>query len=522
MNKIKIVFILAVLFLLTPTSTYASIKNWGLGGYGTNGETPTGADSKEFLKKYDSYYVGDKPKEIYLTFDAGYEAGYTENMLDVMKKHNVNSAFFLTGNYVRDNPEIIKRMVEEGHIVANHTMTHPDMTKLNMDSFKKELDAVNEEYKKIIGTDIPNYYRPPAGKYTEANLDIANQLGYKTIFWSLAYVDFNDDSQPTKEQAFKKLIPRIHDGAVILLHNTSKTNSIILDELIQKYKDLGYTFGSLDSLTGMSIPDIIEETEEIIEEQIDQEEESQPEIQKETQPKRKLFTRSKNKVNKNVEKNNEKNKKENSALVYADLPLSGKVILIDAGHGGFDPGKVERGTEEKEINLKIALKLQSILEMSDAYVIMTRAEDEATGDTKDADMGFRKNLANISEADILISIHQNAYTDGKPLGPVVFHYNEEDESKALAQNIQKYLNDDLARSPNRLPKQNKNYFIIRTVTMPAVIVECGFLTNSWDFDSLRQDSYQDKVAWAIYKGLVDYFEELENITIEKEISEDAS
>lgn len=479
-NKIKIAWMLTIFatFSVAPTTVYATQKGWGLSGYGTEGEIPTGSDTKEYLKEYGAYYVGEKSKEIYLTFDAGYEAGYTEDMLDVLVKHDVPAAFFLTGNYVRDNPDIIKRMVLEGHTVANHTMTHPNMTKFNMEGFKKELSDVNEEYKKIIGTDIPNYYRPPEGKYSEANLDIAKKLGYKTIFWSLAYVDFNDKSQPTKEQAFEKLIPRIHDGAVILLHNTSKTNWMILDELIQKYKDLGYTFATLDELTGL------QDFEDTIEDKIED--------------------------------------KDEDVEVYADLPLSGKVILIDAGHGGFDPGKVEKGTEEKKINLDIALKLQTILEMSDAYVLMTRADDDATGSTKDSDMAFRKNIANISEADILVSIHQNAFTDGKPHGPFIFHYNEEDKSKLLAKNIQNYLNEDLGKTPGRAPKQNKNYFILRTVSMPAVIVECGFLTNNTDLYNLKQKEHQEKIAWAIYKGIVDYFEEIDLVTLEKEITEDAS
>lgn len=192
--------------------------------------------------------------------------------------------------------------------------------------------------------------------------------------------------------------------------------------------------------------------------------------------------------------------------VYADLPLSGRVILIDAGHGAFDPGKVgARKTLEKEINLNIALKLQYLLELSDAYVLMTRAEDKALGSTKEADMHGRRYLANTGEADILISIHQNAYSNGTPVGPMVFHYSDEPYSKSLATSIQNNLNEELGRSSKRKPKINKNYFILKKTTIPAVIVECGFLTNSWDLDSLRQDIYQEKVAWAIYKGITEYF-----------------
>ena len=191
-------------------------------------------------------------------------------------------------------------------------------------------------------------------------------------------------------------------------------------------------------------------------------------------------------------------------LVQA-APLFGKTIIIDAGHGEFDPGKVAaRNTLEKDINLEIALKLQEALEINGAYVLMMRNEDEALGNTKDADMAGRRHLANISHADILISIHQNAYSSPKPVGPMVFHYSE--NSLELATLIQNSLNKHLERSGGRAPKQNKGYFILRATTVPAVLVECGFLTNSWDLDSLKQEDYQRKVANAILEGVLQYME----------------
>ncbi|MCL1924201.1 MAG: N-acetylmuramoyl-L-alanine amidase [Defluviitaleaceae bacterium] len=191
-------------------------------------------------------------------------------------------------------------------------------------------------------------------------------------------------------------------------------------------------------------------------------------------------------------------------IVYA-APLFGKTIIIDAGHGEFDPGKVAaRKTLEKDINLEIALKLQAILETNGAYVLMMRNEDEALGQTKDADMAGRRYLANISHADMLVSVHQNAFENSQPVGPMVFHYSE--DSLELAKSIQDSLNNHLQRSGGRKPKQNKSYFILRTTTLPAVLVECGFLTNSWDLDSLRQEDYQKKVAFAIYEGILNYFD----------------
>jgi len=239
-------------FPLNICSVQAKSTDWGL-GFEKDGQQPTGPVTAEFLKQYDAYFIGSPDEKIiYLTFDAGYENSYTSGILDTLQKHEVPAAFFLVGSYIKNNPELIKRMSEEGHIVANHTMTHPDMSKIsNKDSFAKELSQVEEIYKEVTGTDIPKFYRPPKGVYSEANLKHAQELGYKTVFWSLAYRDWEDDKQPSKEQAFSRMIPRIHPGAIILLHNTSKTNFVILDELIVKYKEMGYRFESLQHLASL-------------------------------------------------------------------------------------------------------------------------------------------------------------------------------------------------------------------------------------------------------------------------------
>lgn len=226
-----------------------SANNWGL-AYQEEGAQPSGNQSAEALKTNNAYYIGgNSDKVIYLTFDAGFENGLTPGILDTLKKHNVKAAFFLVGHYIKTNPDLVNRMVEEGHIVGNHTFSHPDMSKIaSMDAFKEEITSLETIYKETTGKDMPKYYRPPQGKFSESNLNQAKELGYKTVFWSLAYVDWNQDSQPTKEEAFSKLIPRIHNGAVVLLHSTSKTNADILDELLTKWEDMGYTFGTLDQL----------------------------------------------------------------------------------------------------------------------------------------------------------------------------------------------------------------------------------------------------------------------------------
>ena len=186
---------------------------------------------------------------IYLTFDAGYENGCTEKILDVLEKHQVKAAFFLVGNYIEKNEDLVRRMVADGHIVGNHTMHHKDMQKLSSkEEFSRELRDLEELFYQVTKTPMPKYYRPPQGTYSQENLKLAKELGYRTVFWSLAYVDWNNDSQPTREQAFSKLLPRIHSGAIVLLHSTSQTHGEILDELLTKWEEMGYRFGSLEEL----------------------------------------------------------------------------------------------------------------------------------------------------------------------------------------------------------------------------------------------------------------------------------
>lgn len=224
-------------------------ENWGL-GFGKDGSQPTGNASAAELAEYDAYFVGNtQEKVIYLTFDCGYENGNTEAILDALKKHNASATFFVVGHYLESAPELIKRMVEEGHTVGNHTYHHPDMSKISdKASFQKEMDDVKSLYKEITGQEITMYYRPPQGKYSTSNLQMAKDLGYSTFFWSLAYVDWNVDKQPSHEEALDKLCRRIHPGAIVLLHNTSKTNGEIMDELLSKWEEMGYTFGTLEDV----------------------------------------------------------------------------------------------------------------------------------------------------------------------------------------------------------------------------------------------------------------------------------
>lgn len=225
-------------------------QNWGL-GFGAKGSRPTGNVSAEELARYDAYFMAADTEEkvLYLTFDCGYENGNTEAILDALKKHGVSATFFVVGHFLETAPDMVRRMAEEGHTVGNHTYHHPDMSKISdKESFKKELDQVAELYREVTGLDMSMYYRPPQGKYSEQNLQMAKELGYRTYFWSLAYVDWKADDQPGHQEAFDKLLTRVHPGAIVLLHNTSKTNGEILDELLTKWEEMGYSFGTLDKL----------------------------------------------------------------------------------------------------------------------------------------------------------------------------------------------------------------------------------------------------------------------------------
>ena len=252
-RDLLILLIAAAIALAVSVSVFASSTlatgSWGL-SFRQEGAPPIGNAGKDQLRQYQAAYIGDtNEKVLYLTFDAGYENGCTAKILDTLKEKGVSAAFFLVGNYIQRSPDLVRRMAEEGHIVGNHTMHHYDMSKLSdKAAFSKELTDLETLYKETVGQELPKFYRPPQGIYSEENLKMAQELGYKTVFWSLAYVDWNNDAQPTREAAFAKLLPRTHNGAVVLLHSTSKTNAEILGELIDKWKAEGYRFGTLDEL----------------------------------------------------------------------------------------------------------------------------------------------------------------------------------------------------------------------------------------------------------------------------------
>lgn len=211
--------------------------------------------SMSFIEDYNGYYVDrnhatpDGEKVIYLTFDAGYENGNVERILNTMKEKEVTGAFFILDNMIERFPELVIRMRDCGHLVCNHTCKHNDMSTVgSKEEFAAELEALNVKYRELTGDDMPKYYRPPEGRFCERNLKHASELGYKTVFWSFAYADWDNNKQPSREDAMKKILDNTHNGAIILLHPTSKTNADIIGDLIDAWRADGYRFGSLDEL----------------------------------------------------------------------------------------------------------------------------------------------------------------------------------------------------------------------------------------------------------------------------------
>ncbi|WP_409068932.1 delta-lactam-biosynthetic de-N-acetylase [Clostridium sp. FAM 1755] len=227
-------------------------KDWFFKPSKNNEPATIPEDMENDLNKYSGYFLGDTSKKyLYLTFDEGYENGYTDKILDVLKANNIKAAFFVTAPYVKQNKDLIKRMVDEGHLVCNHSDHHPSMASAALkgkESFEKEFTVVEDLYKDITNKDMPKFFRPPMGKYSELSLKYTEDLGYKSIFWSFAYLDWDRNKQPSPEQGKEKILNGVHNGSIILLHAVSKTNAEILDPVLKELKNDGYEFKTLEDL----------------------------------------------------------------------------------------------------------------------------------------------------------------------------------------------------------------------------------------------------------------------------------
>ncbi len=222
-----------------------------------DGSQPACDAEMQFITRYDGYYIDSKhsdpaeqEKVIYLTFDAGYENGNVAKILDAMKAENVTGAFFILENVAKRNPELVKRMADEGHLVCNHTASHRDMSKCHdAEGFAAELAKMEQICLDMCGVQMAKYYRPPEGRFTEENMQFASAAGYKTVFWSFGYMDWDNERQMSPSDALEKILNGVHNGEVLLLHPTSATNAEIMPALIRELRARGFRFGTLDELT---------------------------------------------------------------------------------------------------------------------------------------------------------------------------------------------------------------------------------------------------------------------------------
>jgi len=232
----------------TSSSLELSTKKieWGI-KRGVNGEQPDlGSKNKSLIEKYNGMAMGNNnDKYIYVTFDLGYEAGYTENILNTLMGNNVNATFFITAHYANSASDLVHRMINDGHIIGNHTVNHKSIPALTEEELTKELMNLHTAIYEKFGYEM-KYMRPPKGEYSERALSYATKLGYIPVMWSFAYADWDEKAQPSKESAIKKIVENVHNGEIMLLHATSKTNMEILDTVIKQIKEMGYEFKSLD------------------------------------------------------------------------------------------------------------------------------------------------------------------------------------------------------------------------------------------------------------------------------------
>ncbi|WP_249872805.1 delta-lactam-biosynthetic de-N-acetylase [Oceanobacillus saliphilus] len=241
-----IIFLAFFICFLEPSTSQAF--GWG---YKKNSEhrIPEIGSYQQLLEKYGAYYVDDSgAKNIYLTFDNGYEQGYTAEILNVLKKESVPATFFVTGHYVKSEPELIKKMVDEGHTIGNHSYHHPDFTILTKDAIKKELETLESAVAEVSDQKEIKFLRPPRGVFNENTLQWANELGLVHIFWSLAFTDWDVSKQKGSEYAYDQIMAQMHPGAIVLLHAVSSDNAEALERIIQDLKKQGYTFRNLDDL----------------------------------------------------------------------------------------------------------------------------------------------------------------------------------------------------------------------------------------------------------------------------------
>ncbi len=258
LKNVWMFFLLIIIFVVTIVDinmkegidTNSSVSNqkieWGIKRNDNHEQPDVGSKNRKILEENNGICLGNaEEKIIYLTFDEGYEAGYTEEILKILKENDVKAAFFLTAHYVNTEEDLVKQMIDDGHIIGNHTVNHKSMPTLTEEEIKQEVMDLHQSVYEKFGYEM-KYIRPPKGEFSEKTLMVTNALGYKNVMWSFAYEDWNEEKQPDENQAKEKILNNLHNGEIMLLHGNSKTNTNILDSMIKEIKNRGYEFKSLD------------------------------------------------------------------------------------------------------------------------------------------------------------------------------------------------------------------------------------------------------------------------------------
>ncbi len=256
-GKKLMLWLLCAALLILPISASSPACHWYCIRTKANRQPPIPPEYA-FIEEHGGYFLdrahgdGKEDKVVYLTFDAGYENGNVAKTLNVLREHEVSAAFFVLSHFVRANTDLIERMDKEGHLVCNHTASHANLSNASNDKIEAEIKGLEEVYRAQTGKEMAKYFRPPEGSFSRDMMQCVNALGYKTVFWSFAYADWDNNKQPSADKALRTVMDNMHNGAVILLHPTSSTNVEILPRVITDLRAMGYRFGTLDELCGVS------------------------------------------------------------------------------------------------------------------------------------------------------------------------------------------------------------------------------------------------------------------------------
>lgn len=246
MKEMKKILIFFVLCFFIGLGIKADAYGFGLINHPN--ERPNAGKYGSIIEQNNGFYIGPDSKEVYLTFDCGYENGYTKQILEALRKTDTKAIFFITGHYLESATDLVKEMVADGHIIGNHTYAHKDFTKSSNEQILSDIQRLEKAYQEVMGKPLSRYVRPPRGEFDERSMKLLKDNGYVGVFWSLAYVDWHKDAFHSNQYSYKAVMKRIHPGAIILMHTVSKDNAVDLEQIILDLKKEGYVFKSIENM----------------------------------------------------------------------------------------------------------------------------------------------------------------------------------------------------------------------------------------------------------------------------------